>query len=193
MNYKFGVYGDSIAYGYGNNSKSWFDILFGDFSLKQAQNGEKIADVLYKIKQDSNYYDTLFIAVGINDLLISKPKISPNILQNLINDYKKILESASTRATQIIVQSVLPVREELFPHQAWLDENKWAYNSDIMLFNQKLSNLCAEQEIKYLDTYNSFSQKNLANLYVDAVHLNQTGQNELATLYTKITFDKRVK
>ena len=28
MNYKFGVYGDSIVFGYGNNNQSWFDILF---------------------------------------------------------------------------------------------------------------------------------------------------------------------
>ena len=43
MNYKFGVYGDSIAFGYGNNNQSWFDELYlGNEALKLAQNGEKI-------------------------------------------------------------------------------------------------------------------------------------------------------
>ena len=47
MNYKFGVYGDSIAFGYGNNNQSWFDELYlGSNALKLAQNGEKIEDVL---------------------------------------------------------------------------------------------------------------------------------------------------
>ena len=46
MNYKFGVYGDSIAFGYGNNNQSWFDELYlGSNALKLAQNGEKIEDV----------------------------------------------------------------------------------------------------------------------------------------------------
>lgn len=54
MNYKFGVYGDSIAFGYGNNNQSWFDELYlGNEALKLAQNGEKIEDVLSKIKQDN--------------------------------------------------------------------------------------------------------------------------------------------
>ena len=75
MNYKFGVYGDSIAFGYGNNNQSWFDELYlGNEALKLAQNGEKIEDVLSKIKQDNNHYDTLFMAVGINDLLSETPK-----------------------------------------------------------------------------------------------------------------------
>lgn len=39
MNYKFGVYGDSIAFGYGNNNQSWFDELYlGNEALKLAQN-----------------------------------------------------------------------------------------------------------------------------------------------------------
>ena len=63
MNYKFGVYGDSIAFGYGNNNQSWFDELYlGNEALKLAQNGEKIEDVLSNIKQDNNHYDTLFFA-----------------------------------------------------------------------------------------------------------------------------------
>ena len=56
MNYRFGVYGDSIAFGYGNNNHSWFDELyFANEALKLAQNGEKIEDVLNKIKQDNNH------------------------------------------------------------------------------------------------------------------------------------------
>ena len=58
MNYKFGVYGDSIAFGYGNNNQSWFDELYlGNEALKLAQNGEKIEDVLSKIKQDRTVHD----------------------------------------------------------------------------------------------------------------------------------------
>ena len=71
MNYKFGVYGDSIAFGYGNNNQSWFDELYlGNEALKLAQNGEQIEGVLRKIKQDDNHYDTLFMAVGINKSVV---------------------------------------------------------------------------------------------------------------------------
>ena len=123
MNYKFGVYGDSIAFGYGNNNQSWLDELYlGNEALKLAQNGEKIEDVLRKIKQDNNHYDTLFFAVGINDLLSEAPKPDQIDISSLINRYEEVLKTAKIRASNIIVQSVLPVREELFPNQSslWL-------------------------------------------------------------------------
>ena len=186
MNYKFGVYGDSIAFGYGNNNQSWFDELYlGNEALKLAQNGEKIEDVLSKIKQDNNHYDTLFLAVGINDLLSTSPKSNQIVISELIGKYKEILEIAKNKALKVMVQSVLPAREELFPNQAWLDEDKWAFNSDIELFNQKLQQLCSELNVAYLDTYSEFCTKNLAERYIDAVHLNKHGQSELAKVYKK--------
>lgn len=187
MNYKFGVYGDSIAFGYGNNNQSWFDELYlRNEALKLAQNGKKIADVLCKIKQDNNYYGTLIFAVGINDLLSKTPKPDQIDISSLINQYEKILKTAKTKASNIIVQSVLPVREELFPNQDWLDEDKWALNSDIEIFNQKLLQLCSEFNVAYLDTYSEFCTKNLAERYIDAVLLNKVGQQELAKIYRKI-------
>ena len=90
MNYKFGVYGDSIAFGYGNNNQSWFDELYlGSNALKLAQNGEKIEDVLSKIKQDNNHYDTLFLAVGINNLLSTSPQNNQIPITELISKPKE--------------------------------------------------------------------------------------------------------
>jgi len=187
MNYKFGVYGDSIAFGYGNNNQSWFDELyFRNKGLKLAQNGEKIEDVLHKIKQDNNHYDTLFLALGINDLLSTSPQNNQIIISELIGKYQKVLEIAQNKASKVIVQSVLPVREELFPNQVWLDENKWVFNSDIELFNQKLAKLCSEINTHYLDAYSEFSVKKLTELYIDAVHLNKLGQCKLAKVYKRI-------
>ena len=186
MNYKFGVYGDSIAFGYGNNSQSWFDELYlRNEALKLAQNGEKIADVLCKIKQDNNYYGTLIFAVGINDLLSKTPKPDQIDISSLINQYEKILKTAKTKASNIIVQSVLPVREELFPNQDWLDDDKWGFNADVETFNQKLAELCEKHQIKYLDAYTNFSSLDLSKIYMDAVHLNKLGQSEMARVYKK--------
>ena len=186
MTYKFCVYGDSIAFGYGNNSQSWFDELYlRNEALKLAQNGEKIADVLCKIKQDNNYYGTLIFAVGINDLLSKTPKPDQIDISSLINQYEKILKTAKTKASNIIVQSVLPVREELFPNQDWLDDDKWGFNADVETFNQKLAGLCEKHQIKYLDVYTGFCSLDLSKIYMDAVHLNKQGQSELANVYNK--------
>ena len=152
--------------------------------MKLAQNGEKIEDVLSKIKQDNNHYDTLFFAVGINDLLSGIPKPNQIDISSLINQYEEVLKVAQTNASNIIVQSVLPVREELFPNQDWLDEDKWGFNADVETFNQKLAKLCETHQIKYLDAYTNFSSLDLSKIYMDAVHLNKEGQQELAKVYS---------
>ena len=187
MNYKIAVYGDSIAFGYGNNNQSWFDeFCFGRNALKLAQNGEKIENILRKIKQDNNSYVTLIFAAGINDLLSKTPKPNQIDIGSFINQYEEVLKIAQAKASKIVVQSVLPVREELFPKQDWLDEYKWAFNSDIELFNQQLSKLCKKYQIQYADTYTKFYSLNLSDVYSDAVHLNNFGQHELANVYMNI-------
>ena len=90
-----------------------------------------------------------------------------------------------TKASNIVVQSVLPVREELFPNQVWLDEDKWGFNADVETFNQKLAELCEKHQIKYLDAYTGFCSLDLSKIYMDAVHLNKQGQSELANVYNK--------
>ena len=128
----------------------------------------------------------MFFAVGINNLLSGIPKPDQIDIPSLINQYEEILKTAKTKASNIIVQSVLPVREELFPNQDWLDEDKWGFNADVETFNQKLAKLCETHQIKYLDAYTNFSSLDLSKIYMDAVHLNKEGQQELAKIYRKI-------
>ncbi len=185
--YDFAVYGDSIAYGYGNADESWFDKLYSDKkSIKLAQNGEKTADVLRKIKNDDNTYQTLIIAVGINDLLQTSPLAIKYSFADLLSQYTDILQIATGKAERVIVQSVLPVREDLFPNQDWLDIDMWAQNETIVQFNAALNLLCQKFAVTFVDFYNIFTEQNLTTLYCDAVHLNNRGQAFLKTLYEQV-------
>ena len=71
-------------------------------------------------------------------------------------------------------------------NQSWFDENKWGFNADVETFNQKLVELCEKHQIKYLDAYTSFCSLDLSKIYIDAIHLNKVGQQELAKIYRKI-------
>lgn len=182
MDYKYVVYGDSIAFGYGNNNKSWFDLLFyNEKNLKSAQNGETISGVLNKIKGDVYSYDVLYIAIGINDLLSSSMVSQINVLP-LINQYEEILKIAKLKAKEVVVLSVLPVREDEFPSQNWLDEDMWCFNSDIINFNENVRLLCNKYNVQFFDVYNKFILYDLNDLYIDAVHLNKLGQEKVACL-----------
>ncbi len=187
--YNVGVYGDSIAFGYGNNNISWFDKLHkGKNALKLAQNGEKIANVLQKSKTDNKSYSTLIFAIGINDLLQISPLVTKRSFSDLLSQYEEILKRAKEKAQHVIVQSVLPVREDLFPNQDWLDIDMWAHNETITCFNTSLALLCQKLSIQFIDFYTVFEKQNLADLYCDAVHLNNEGQTFLKELYEKCKY-----
>ena len=187
MDYKFGVYGDSIAFGYGCNGRSWFDILADkQVVIKLAQNGEKTTDVLRKIEKDNNHYQILILAVGINDLL-QDDNIPANCdVGTIIENYEKILDIAVKKADKIIIQSVLPVREELFPEQNWLDKPQWVLNTNVEKFNIKLRNLAQVKKVTFLNAYDEFTLIELNEVQIDAVHLNKKGNLVLAELYQNL-------
>ena len=183
MEYLLGVYGDSIAFGYGND-KSWFDCL-DNFSpkIKMAQNGEIINNVLLKILADTNTYQTLIIAVGINNFLSDSPvNDNPEVAKKIV-EYEEVLKVAKTRAKHIVVQSVLPVIENKFPNQKYLDDPRWIFNVNAVEFNKMLKPLAQKYGAQYVDAFSVFNSKNLEDLYFDGVHPNATGQNLLLEIY----------
>lgn len=184
MNYEISVYGDSIAFGYGTNNKSWFDALSGfKNKIKHAQNGETVYNVLEKISKDDNTYDTLIIAVGINDLLQENRKAEEFVNIKLMSQYNQILEIAKTKASRVIIQAVLPVIEKRFPNQDWLDAPQYAFNKTIETFNRMLQYLAKEQGVTYIDAYTELKSSELQDLYIDAAHLNAKGQDKLKCIY----------
>lgn len=184
VDYRFCVYGDSIAFGYGVDGYSWFDVLTQtESSLKKAQNGEKIADVADKLKQESFSYGVVIIAVGINDLLFPYHSGYSVPFSDLMAKYGTVLDFASAKADKVVVQAVLPVREKLFPKQDWLDCPKQVFNRDIVAFNRNLSFLCRKKGVAYLDAYSVFDGLELSEFYLDAVHLNRAGQEKLCDFY----------
>lgn len=184
MNYEISVYGDSIAYGYGSNNKSWFDnIINFNNKIKNAQNGETTSAVLEKLIKDTNTYNIIIIAVGVNDLLQESRKAEDFVNIKLMAQYNQIIAIAKTKADKVIIQSVLPVIEKRFPNQSWLDTPQYAFNKTIETFNHMLQYLAKEHGITYLDIYEIFKTKELEKIYTDAVHLNSEGQKELQNIY----------
>lgn len=181
---EYGVYGDSIAFGYGNNNHSWFDSLAENkTALKRAQNGAKIADVAVALANDKNHYQTLFIAVGINDLLQPEDVPANNDIVGAWSCYETLLEKAAYLTDRLIVQSVLPVRENLFPKQEWLTKPMWAFNENIRNFNVGLQKLAFLSGASFIDAYADFNKGFLSWYYTDAVHLNASGQDKLFRIY----------
>lgn len=107
----------------------------------------------------------VFLMIGINDLILHRP---PHILSN----YKSIVEQirSKTPATELIVQSILPVNNEV--------KNTGLSNEDVLVLNAGIQAIAADFNLKYVDLHQKFKDptgKLDAKYTLDGIHLNRAG------------------
>lgn len=103
----------------------------------------------------------LFLMTGINDLIFVKP---PEVLSN----YKKILQriKAETPDTEVFVQSLLPVNEQL--------RAVGIRNQDVIEVNIGIREMAEEMGFEYVDIHSLLQDKTgrlSANYTYDGIHI----------------------
>jgi lysophospholipase L1-like esterase len=116
----------------------------------------------------SSLPDKIFIMIGINDLS-RKKRIS-----EIVSNYEKILNYIQKKSpqTEIFVQSVLPVNEEV-PRRLG-----HAKNDDVIRLNLELKKMCSRYDVQFIDLFPLFANKKdkLKKEYTfDGLHPNGKG------------------
>lgn len=142
--------------------------------LNQGISGETSSGLLKRLNLfDNTLPETIFVMIGINDLL--RGDSEQNILDNqeYILDY---LQDAHPQA-QIVVQSILPHAAE---QATWEGRDRLLSlpNNRIRAINRELETLAQQAGVYYLDLYSLFAdaQGNLQPSYTtDGLHLSSEG------------------
>ena len=142
--------------------------------MNQGISGEKTDGVLARLELlDQAEVDTIFLMVGINDLIWGQSD------KQIIKNYRAIMEALSQQhpETQIVVQSILPHGAET---ATWESRDRLLAlpNTRIQAMNQSLKTIAADYDAEYLDLYALFSngEGNLRpDLTTDGLHLNREG------------------
>ena len=142
--------------------------------LNQAISGER-SDGLYQrlpFLDDANI-ETLFLMVGINDLLAGVPE--DQLVQNLKVTVQYLRRQHPD--TDIVVQSILPHGGE---QATWEGRDRLLAlpNGRIQSVNTSLADIAAEAGADYLDLYPLFANGDgalRADLSTDGLHLNERG------------------
>ena len=142
--------------------------------LNQGISGEKTAGLLKRLNLfDKTAPETIFVMIVINDLVagISDEKILKNQRQTMAYLRKKHPKA------QIVIQSILPHQGSL---ATWEGKDKLLAipNSRIRNLNQQLQTIAAKEDVKYLNLYPLFADKqgNLRSKFTtDGLHLNPNG------------------
>ncbi|PSB36628.1 GDSL family lipase [filamentous cyanobacterium Phorm 46] len=161
----------------GDSLSMWFPtkLLPADrIWLNQGISGETSVGLLKRLQLfDRTFPDTVFVMIGINDLL--RGASDEGILDNqrqIIRD----LRWAHPKA-QVVVQSILPHSGE---QATWENRDRLLAipNSRIRAINRRLKEIASSENVLYLDLYPLFADAdgNLpTELSTDGLHLNDRG------------------
>lgn len=161
----------------GDSISLWFpnDLLFSDRSwLNQGISGENSTGLLRRLGiLDQTRPDTIFLMIGINDLLRGDSD------EVILNNHRQIISylQATHPTTQIVVQSILPHAAEA---ATWEGRDRLLRlpNQRIFNLNRELEAIAAEFDVDFLNLYPMFTddQGNLPmSLSTDGLHLNRQG------------------
>lgn len=143
--------------------------------LNQGISGETSNGVLKRLYiLDETAPETIFVMIGINDLLRGATD------QMILDNQQEIVRSLQTAhpQAQIVVQSILP--HSSAAEATWEGRDRFPSlpNSRIHKLNRQLETIAQEQGVYFLDLYPVFAneQDNLRmDLSTDGLHLNQKG------------------
>ncbi|KST63347.1 GDSL-type esterase/lipase family protein [Mastigocoleus testarum] len=152
--------GDSLT-----DEGEWIELLDNPHIRNRGISGDTTNRILDRLDNIvTGKPNQIFLTIGINDF-INESRSSDYILEK----YKEILSQIHTQTpkTKVIVQSVLPVNNQILGY--------WYSNQNIIGFNFKLEELAQEFNYQYINVFPklSDSQNQLNARYTnDGLHLN---------------------
>lgn len=172
-------FGDSIT-----NKYKVEEFFSNTYVINSGISGDKSEDLLNRMNDVYKYNPSkVFILIGINDLNngIKEDEILNNI-QKIINGIK-----TNRMHSKIYIESVYPINRDVF------NEKDYSFNEDISNdtikeFNKKLKKLCKENDITYINVYDSLldDNGNLKDVYtLEGLHLNDLGYFKVTSTINK--------
>lgn len=182
----------------GDSLSLWFptELLPQDRNwLNQGISGETSAGLWKRLELfDSTQPETIFLMIGVNDLIRG---VSDEIILGNQQQIIRYLQKVHPQ-TQIIVQSILPHGGE---EVTWEGREKLLAipNSRIRLLNQQLQAIAKKEGVKYLDLHPLFTneQGNLRpELSTDGLHMSLQGYlvwSSALQIYSQIELETQIK
>jgi len=134
--------------------------------------------VLSQIKEVSKNYkfDISFIEMGTNDILRKyQNRLNEEVsIEDFIDNYEKAIKELNKVSSQVICILSPAVSKDF----------EYPINPEIKIYNKSIRDLCKRKNIKYIDIFDKFINKD--NLWTDGLHLNLKGDRIIAEEIKKV-------
>ena len=190
-------FGDSITYGeYDGVFGGWVDILkrYALQKYNEGNNelilfnlgigGETTEGLLKRMPNEmaarnSAEGNIIFIGYGANDLAIKDGNQLVNPHQFKAN-IENAVQQAKQYSNEIYLASILPFSDKV--DKIIQQTGKIRDNEDVLIYNQILKEIAAENSLNYIDFHSAFLEDKEILLSKDGVHPNEKGYGMMAEI-----------
>lgn len=191
-------FGDSITYGeYDGVFGGWVDIL-KRYALQKFHEGNGDELILFNLgiggettegllkriphelaARNSADGNIVFLSYGANDLAVKDGVqiVDPDKFKTNI---KEAVAHAGQFSNTIYLVSILPFSQKI--DGVVVSSGKKRINEDVVVYNQILKNIVAEDSLGYIDFYSAFLDGKEILLSADGVHPNEKGYGMMAEI-----------
>lgn len=191
-------FGDSITYGeYDGVFGGWVDIL-KRYALQKFHEGNGDELILFNLgiggettegllkriphelkARNSADGNIVFLSYGANDLAVKDGQqiVNPEQFRNII---KEAVTHARQFSNEIYLVSILPFSQKI--DGVAVSSGKKRINEDVVVYNQILKDIAAEDSLIYIDFYSAFLEDKEILLSADGVHPNEKGYGMMAEI-----------
>ncbi|WNI38078.1 GDSL-type esterase/lipase family protein [Chryseobacterium sp. SG20098] len=191
-------FGDSITYGeYDGVFGGWVDIL-KRYALQKFHEGNGDELILFNLgiggettegllkriphelaARNSADGNIVFLSYGANDLAVKDGVqiVDPDKFKTNI---KEAVAHARQFSNAIYLVSILPFSQKI--DGVVVSSGKKRINEDVLVYNQILKNIAAEDSLGYIDFYSAFLDDKEILLSADGVHPNEKGYGMMAEI-----------
>ena len=147
--------GDSITDG-----AEWYELLKNNEVQNRGIGGDTTKGILDRLDTINKSIKKVFIMIGINDIAGYKR------VDEIYNNYIKILEDLERKDIKVYIQSVLYVGKN-YPNSDY-------FNKEVKNLNKKLEQIAKDKNIDFIDLNSIFAPNDyLEKIYTDdEIHLN---------------------
>lgn len=198
------IFGDSIAWGAWDKEGGWVQRLRKFIDEKNLSDpefyclvynlgvsGNTTEDLLERFEFETKQRmkegeETVFIfAIGTNDSQFLFRKNGTKVsIEKFRKNIQKIIELAKKFSSKIIFLGLFPVDESRSVPLPW-DSNKAYKNELIRRYNEVIKEVCDENNVPFIDTFEKISKLEYSSLLEDGLHPNSKGHEMIFEMVKK--------
>lgn len=203
-------FGDSITWGAWDKEGGWVarikkfvdeKIIDSDFNYYHdiyniGISGDKTTDLLERFDSeakkriDENNETVIIFAVGVNDSQFVENEGNRTPIEKFGINLKSLINKARKFSNKIVFVGLFPVDDAKLTPTSW--EPTKSYKLEyVKEYNKVIEEVCAKENIDFIDIYNEFFGKDYKNLLIDGLHPTTEGHKQISMVVLKFLQDKK--